>query len=159
MIQIQRHSENDTLNVSKTARISSSKRLVVWPQLLPNQLLCRRLLEPLDSAMLGVGVQSSVNSLFGMSWQPGTCSPADRLIGVVLRFCLHFKCASCSPAGFQSFAANEHTVGSYYTVNNEGSGLRRAPPAMMRFDERDTRSELGSALACELRVSVLSNVV
>ena len=35
--------------------------------------------------MLSVGVQSSVNSLFGMSWQPGTSSPADRLIGVVLR--------------------------------------------------------------------------
>ncbi len=109
--------------------------------------------------MLGVGVQSSVNSLFGMSWQPGTSSPADRLIGAVLRSNLHVKYASCSPAGFQNSTANEHTVGNYYTINNEGSGLRRAPPAMMRFDERDTKSELGIALAGEPYMSVLSKVV
>ncbi len=50
-------------------------------------------------------------------------------------------------------------MGSYYTVNNEGSALRRAPPAMVRSDEPDTRSVLSSALAGELRMSVLSKVV
>ena len=109
--------------------------------------------------MIGVGVQSTVNSLSGMSWQPGTSSPADLLIGAVLRSHLHDNYASCSPVGFQKFTANEHTVGSYYTVNNEGSGLRRAPPALTRFDERDAKSELGIALAGEPYMSVLSKVV
>lgn len=106
--------------------------------------------------MFGVGVQSSVNSLFGMSWQPGTPGPADRLIGAVLRFNFHGKYASCSPAGFQNITANEHTMGSHDTVNNEGVGLRRAPPAMMRSDEPDTRPDLGSAWAGELRMTLLS---
>ena len=50
-------------------------------------------------------------------------------------------------------------MGSYYTVNNEGSALRRAPPAMVRSDEPDSRIVLGSALAGELHMSVLSQVV
>jgi len=127
----------------------------VFPQLLPKQHLCRRLLKPPESSMLGFGAPSSVNSLFGMSWQPGTSRPADRLMDAVLRSALHAKYASCSPAGVHTLTANEYTVGNYYTVNNEGSALRRAPPAMMRSNEPDTRSELGSALAGELRMSAV----
>ncbi|KAA6418480.1 MAG: hypothetical protein FRX49_11536 [Trebouxia sp. A1-2] len=51
------------------------------------------------------------------------------------------------PECFQNITANEHTMGSHDTVNNEGVGLRRAPPAMMRSDEPDTRPDLGSAWA------------
>ncbi|DBA83626.1 TPA: hypothetical protein ACH3X1_006188 [Trebouxia sp. C0004] len=69
--------------------------------------------------MIGFGVPSSVNSLFGMSWQPGVQTPT----------------------------ANEYAVGSYYTVNNEGSALRRAPPTMVTSGEQNTRSDLSSAWA------------